>query len=146
MYKRDKRSPIPKNEGVSKVMSGNRAKNTKPEIQLRRELWKVGLKGYRLHLKDLPGRPDIAYPSKKFAIFVNGCYWHRCPICDLPLPKNNSDFWEKKFTANSNRDAAKEASLIELGWQVKVIWECQLKKDMNNIVNEIKNILQAQNG
>lgn len=143
MYKRDKRSPIPKSESVSKVMSANKAKNTKPEINLRRELWKNGLKGYKLHTKDLPGRPDIAFTKKKIAIFVNGCYWHRCPICDLPLPKNNTEFWVKKFTANSTRDANKANLLRDAGWKVKTVWECQLKHGIDLIVEDIKKLLQV---
>lgn len=91
-YVRDKRSPKPKNENVSRVMSANKAKNSKPEVQLRKYLWNNGLKGYRLHHKKSPGRPDIAYISKKLAIFVNGCYWHRCPKCNYTLPKNNRIF------------------------------------------------------
>ena len=83
-YIRDKRSPKPLSESTSKVMSANKAKNTKPEIALRKALWSEGYKGYRLNWKNVPGRPDIAYPGKKIAIFVNGCYWHRCPKCDLP--------------------------------------------------------------
>jgi DNA mismatch endonuclease (patch repair protein) len=78
MYVRDKRSPVPKNEAVSRVMSANRAKNTKPELLLRKALWQAGARGYRLHYKRVPGRPDISFVSKKVAIFVNGCYWRRC--------------------------------------------------------------------
>ncbi len=97
MYVRDKRSPVPKNEAVSRVMSANRAKNTKPELTLRKALWHAGARGYRLHFRiKLPSclrrggtrslrdgvvgavRPDISFVSKKVAIFVNGCYWHRC--------------------------------------------------------------------
>lgn len=82
MYLRDKRSPRPKSETVSRVMSANRAKDTRPEIVLRRMLWQAGARGYRLHHKRLPGRPDIAFVSKRVAIFVNGCYWHHCPKCN----------------------------------------------------------------
>ena len=73
VYVRDKRSPNPKNENVSKVMSANKAKDTSPEIKLRKALWKKGANAYRLHYKGLPGRPDICFVNKKFAIFVNGC-------------------------------------------------------------------------
>jgi DNA mismatch endonuclease (patch repair protein) len=72
MYIRDKRSPVPKNEAVSRVMSANRAKNTKPELQLRKALWHAGARGYRLHYKRVAGSPDIAFVSKKSTIFVNG--------------------------------------------------------------------------
>lgn len=80
MYVRDKRSPVPKSEATSRVMSSNRGRDTAPELALRRALWAAGRRGYRLHYKQVPGRPDIAYPTKKIAIFVHGCYWHRCPV------------------------------------------------------------------
>lgn len=125
MYIRDKRSPLPKSEAVSRVMSRNRAKNTTPELTLRHLLWHSGLRGYRLHFKiKLPTkssppyersevaegrggsprpiasvRPDIAFTSKKLAIFVMGCFWHRCPKCAYPLPKNNQQFWKENSTA-----------------------------------------------
>ena len=99
-YKRDKRSPTPKSETVSKVMSANKAKHTKPELILRKALWANGLMGYRNNYKKLPGRVDIAFTVKKLAIFVNGCFWHRCPKCNYPMPKTNEDFWENKFSKN----------------------------------------------
>ena len=103
-YSRDKRSPTPSSESTSKVMSANKAKDTKPEIKLRKILWKEGIRGYRLNWKKAPGRPDIAFPGRKIAIFINGCYWHRCPKCDLPLPKSNVQFWKDKFDNNIARD------------------------------------------
>ena len=103
-YLRDKRSPTPSSESTSKVMSANKSKDTKPEIKLRKILWKEGIRGYRLNWKKAPGRPDIAFPGRKIAIFINGCYWHRCPKCELPLPKSNVQFWKDKFDNNIARD------------------------------------------
>ena len=77
MYIRDKRSPTPTSETVSRVMSANLAKNSKPELQLRKALWRANLKGYRLHYKRVPDRPDISFVGKKLAIFVHGCFWLR---------------------------------------------------------------------
>lgn len=135
-YIRDKRSPKPKNENVSRVMSANKAKNTKPEQTLRKMLWKEGLRGYRLNYKKIPGRPDIVFVSKKIAIFVHGCFWHRCPHCKLPSPKNNSAFWEDKFEKNIRRDKSKIDELVKSGWTVKVIWECEIKKQsINKIIH-----------
>ena len=134
-YSRDKRSPKPLNESTSKVMSANKAKNTKPELLLRKALWKKGHKGYRLNWKKVPGRPDIAFPGRKLAIFVNGCYWHRCPKCDLSLPKTNTQFWKEKFDNNAKRDKKKNDELISLGWKVIVIWECEIHSDLNKYVN-----------
>ncbi len=140
-YIRDKRSPIPKNENVSKVMSANKAKGTKPEILLRKQLWDKGLRGYRLNYKKAPGKPDIAFTSKKLAIFVNGCYWHRCPKCNYQLPKNNTQFWEEKFQRNIDRDKRKNAELKAIGWSVITVWECEIKENINTVVTRIELLL-----
>ncbi len=139
-YCRDSRSPIPKNEQTSKTMSAIKAKNTKPELLLRKALWHSGVKGYRLHWKKVPGRPDIVFPGKKIAIFVNGCFWHRCPICNPSLPKTNVDFWADKFTKNVKRDKLKTQALEELGWIVLTIWECEIKKELDMQVERIKKL------
>lgn len=137
-YIRDGRSPIPKNDSISKVMSSNKGKNTKPELNLRKVLWKVGLRGYRIHWKKMPGRPDIVFTKKRLAIFVNGCYWHRCPHCKLSLPKTNLAFWEIKFNVNKERDKQNIIELEKLGWKVLVVWECQLKEDIDKVISTIK--------
>lgn len=142
-YVRDDRSPKPLNETVSRYMSSNRSKNTKPEILLRKALWAAGIRGYRLHWKSVPGKPDIAFPGKRIAIFVNGCFWHRCPHCNLSLPKNNSEFWEAKFRRNVERDAQKLAELKHLNWTVLVIWECELKQDLIEQVNRIETLISS---
>ncbi|MBO0953113.1 very short patch repair endonuclease [Fibrella forsythiae] len=140
-YKRDSRSPVPKDEKVSKVMSANKAKDTKPELLLRKALWDNNLKGYRLHKKELPGKPDISFMKEKVAIFVNGCYWHRCPYCDLSMPKTNAEFWQNKFSANQERDKKKSQLLVESGWIVLVIWECQIKQGLQVLVSKISDLL-----
>lgn len=137
-YIRDGRSPIPSKESTSRVMSANKGKNTKPELLLRKAMWSEGLRGYRLHWKKAPGRPDISFPKRKLAIFVNGCYWHRCPYCDLKLPKSNTEFWKMKFERNVQRDKEKVELLKKNGWNVIVIWECKIKKDILDVVNIIK--------
>lgn len=140
-YSRDARSPVPKNGNVSRVMSANKAKHTKPEILLRRKMFSSGLRGYRLHYKEVPGRPDIVFTKTKVAIFVNGCYWHRCPTCKLPLPQNNVVFWKEKFEKNITRDKRKTNNLEHLGYKVLVVWECELKKDIELIIGRIKALL-----
>ena len=87
-------------EATSRVMSANRAKDTKPELLLRQALWQAGHRGYRLHYKKVPGRPDITFVGKRVAIFVHGCFWHRCPKCAYTLPKNNTAFRQAKFDRN----------------------------------------------
>ncbi|MGW8170055.1 MAG: very short patch repair endonuclease [Sulfurovaceae bacterium] len=140
-YIRDGRAPIPKNENISKVMSANKAKNTKPEILFRKALWHAGIKGYRLNWKKVPGRPDIAFPGKKIAIFIHGCYWHRCPYCNPSFPKSNVEFWDEKFKKNVARDKKKTKELELQGWKVIVIWECELKKNLGKQIEKIKSIL-----
>ena len=142
-YLRDNRSPVPLNENVSRVMSRNKARNTKPELNLRRSLYADGVRGYRLNWKKAPGTPDIAFPGKKIAIFINGCYWHRCPHCELPLPKTNKEFWKEKFDKNIKKDIKKEKELLDLGWIVLVFWECKIKTNMKDCTNKIKAILEC---
>lgn len=110
-----------------KSMQGNKRSDTKPEMLVRQRLREAGLPGYRLQWKKVPGTPDIAYPGRKVAIFVNGCYWHRCPYCKPAVPKRNTEFWEAKFKRNVERDEQVQQELGELGWTTIVIWECQLK-------------------
>jgi DNA mismatch endonuclease, patch repair protein len=136
-YIRDGRAPIPAKEAISKVMSHNKAKNTRPELALRTALWRRGIRGYRLHWKNVPGRPDIAYTKKKVAVFVNGCYWHRCPYCKPHVPQTNTGFWNNKFAANVERDQRKNDQLKELNWTVITIWECQLKRDWDEQTDKV---------
>lgn len=121
------RAPKASSEATTKVMKANKRSNTKPEMLMRQRLWDAGLRGYRLHWK-VAGRPDIAWPGKKVALFVNGCFWHRCPHCKPSMPKRNVEYWVVKFDLNQERDARKIRELEEAGWKVHVIWECQLKK------------------
>jgi DNA mismatch endonuclease (patch repair protein) len=123
-------------------MSANKGKNTSPELVLRKMLRERGHPGYRLHF-NVPGRPDISYPGRKVAIFVNGCFWHRCPTCDLPIPKSNTQFWKDKFRKNTERDACKAETLTKMGWNVLVVWECDLCNRPNEIVDGIVNALEG---
>ena len=136
---RDRRSPIPANASISRVMSANKAKDTKLETILRSALWIKGIRRYRLHWKRIPGSPDIAYPSKKVAVFVNGCYWHRCPHCKPHFPRTIDSFWSNKFIANIERDKRKNDELAQLGWRVIIIWECQIRKDLKKQIDIIFN-------
>jgi len=131
-YIRDGRAPLPLRESTSRVMSANKGKNTKPEIIFRKYLWKLGLRGYRIHPKNILGKPDIVFPKYKLVIFINGCFWHRCPICNLPLPKTNTDFWAEKFQKNRERDNKINLELAQMGWKVIVIWECEIKRSIND--------------
>jgi DNA mismatch endonuclease (patch repair protein) len=138
---RDGRSPVPEYEITSWVMSANKGKNTKPEIVFRKYLFSHGLRGYRIHWKKIPGRPDIVFTKKKVAIFINGCFWHRCPTCNLPLPKTNTGFWSQKFSRNQTRDKLKIEALENLGWKVLVIWECEIKRDIGFCFHKVSDLL-----
>ncbi len=142
IYIRDGRAPIPQKAITSRIMSAIKGKNTKPELALRKELWHLGIKGYRLHWKKAPGRPDISFPGKKLAIFVNGCFWHRCPNCQPPLPKNHSRFWKEKFKKNTVRDQQKIKLLMEQDWATLEIWECQIKKKLKACVHKVKRLIE----
>lgn len=128
---------------VRHVMQANKSKNTGPELLVRTGLREAGLPGYRLHWKKAAGRPDICYPGRHIAIFVNGCYWHRCPWCSLPNPKSNVSFWEAKFARNKARDQENVEALVADGWTVLLTWECRLKKErregtLEQIVSEVQ--------
>jgi len=108
-------------------MSRIRSKNTKPEILVRKWLHKQGFR-FRLHQKDLPGKPDIVLPKYRTVIFVHGCFWHRHPGCKrTTTPSTNTEFWEEKFRKNVDRDVRNRETLEALGWKVIVVWECEVK-------------------
>nr|WP_294516824.1 very short patch repair endonuclease [uncultured Rhodopila sp.] len=109
-------------------MARVRSKNTEPEIVVRRALHARGYR-FRLHRKDLPGKPDIVLPKHGLAILVHGCFWHGCPRCDRGrrLPKTNVAFWSAKLTANRERDIRSTAALEAAGWRVAVLWECDIR-------------------
>jgi DNA mismatch endonuclease (patch repair protein) len=113
-------------ETRSRMMSGIRGRNTKPELQVRKALHAKGFR-FRLHVRKLPGTPDLVFPKYRTVVFVHGCFWHRHEHCKFAAtPKTNSDFWEKKLSANRDRDIKKIAQLQSLGWRVLTIWECEM--------------------
>ena len=108
-------------------MSRIGGKDTSPELLVRAMLRGMGI-GYRLHRKDLPGKPDIVLASRGVCIFVHGCFWHRHGCRDSSTPKSNGEFWQVKFAKNVSRDRRVERQLRVLGWRVLVVWECRLKE------------------
>lgn len=136
-YIRDKRSPKPKSEMTSYTMSSIKSKNSIPELIIRKELFKQGIRGYRIHSKNVIGKPDIAFLRKKIAIFINGCFWHMCPKCNLTSPKHNAAFWKEKLTNNVERDTKNIKLLEENGWNIITIWECDIKKNVEKCLNLI---------
>ena len=126
----------------SKNMSAIRANNTKPEIIVRKYLFSQGFR-YRKNVADLAGKPDIVLPKYKTVIFVNGCFWHLHKNCKYFVwPKDNAAYWEKKILGNVERDKRNYNSLIAAGWNIIVVWECELKKDreqtLTRLAKEIK--------
>lgn len=112
-------------EQRSDLMSRIRGKNTGPEMKVRRLAHALGFR-FRLHRRDLPGSPDLVFPSRRKVIFVHGCYWHRHQGCRYAYtPKSNTAFWQSKFEANVIRDRRATESLKALDWDVLVIWECE---------------------
>jgi DNA mismatch endonuclease (patch repair protein) len=111
----------------SRMMSGIRGRDTKPEMVVRRALHAAGLR-YRLHVRDLPGRPDIVLPGRRTAVFVHGCFWHRHPGCRLAAtPSTRPEFWQAKFEGNVRRDRQSSEALKAQGWAVVVVWECETR-------------------
>lgn len=125
----------------SRMMSSIRSKDTTPEMIVRRFLHGLGYR-YRLHRKDLAGRPDIVIPRLRVCLFVNGCFWHRHPGCPFATtPKTRPDFWKDKFEKNVARDAINIATLESTGWRVLVIWECQLRSTASTL-SDLEHTLQ----
>jgi DNA mismatch endonuclease (patch repair protein) len=123
----------------SKNMAHIRAKNTSPELQIRKRLSVLGFR-YRIHYL-LPGKPDIVFPSKKAVIFINGCFWHGHG-CKLDhKPKSNVVYWNEKISKNKERDIKNHSLLKKLGWKVVVLWECKISTNLDNSISKIFTLL-----
>ena len=116
-------------------MSRVRGKNTSPEIKLRKMLSAAGIRGYRIHY-DLPGKPDIVFTKKRIAIFIDGCFWHKCPV-DFQEPETRKEFWMKKIQSNVERDKRTNKKLSDKGWAVIRIWEHEMRKDPEKVLKKI---------
>lgn len=118
-------------ETRSRMMRAVRGRDTKPELMVRKILRDLGV-GYRLHRKDLPGKPDICMSGRRKIIEVRGCFWHRHPGCRFAYePKSRQEFWTRKFASNVERDERNERTLRDGGWQVLTIWECETAQATN---------------
>jgi DNA mismatch endonuclease, patch repair protein len=114
-------------ENISRSMRNTPQKGTGPELKLRSALWKAGLRGYRVNVRNVVGKPDIFFRRARLAVFVHGCFWHGCPHCKRNLkPKTNSHYWETKIDQTRVRDAAVRSELEALNYRVLVFWECEL--------------------
>ena len=128
----------------SRNMAAIGSKDTKPEIQFRSLLHRMGYR-FRLHRKDLPGKPDVVLPKHRCVIFVHGCFWHRHSGCkDSTTPKSNTEFWTEKFRKNVARDRKNLLRLKEEGWKVIVVWQCELK-DVSKLQNRLRISIDPKN-
>ena len=121
----DRLTPERRSENMRRIKS----KGMKPELTIRRLAHRLGYR-FRLHRSDLPGNPDLVFPSRRAVIFVHGCFWHQHPDANCKAahsPRSNTDYWGPKLTRNTVRDAESQKRLAELGWRVLVVWECELK-------------------
>ncbi len=128
-------------ETRSRVMSRIRSEQTGVEVAFRKYLWRKGWRGYRINFKGLPGKPDIAYIHKRVAIFIDGCFWHKCPRC-YTEPKTNKDYWIPKIQMNIDRDKQQNIILERLGWTVVRIWEHEIKEDIDACAEKVAKILK----
>lgn len=126
----------------SEIMGRVRSRDTKPEMKVRQLIHSMGYR-YRLHAKDLPGKPDIVFRKRKKVVFVHGCFWHRHSECVLArIPKSRTVFWTKKLEANRQRDKRNADELQEMGWNILTIWECELH-ETEKLKSKIKEFLDA---
>lgn len=127
----------------SRMMSGIRGANTKPELLVRRHLHRAGLR-FRLFAKDLPGRPDVVLPKWGTVVLVHGCFWHGHKGCRyFRLPKTRTDWWKAKIEGNVARDIRAEAQLRESGWRVAVVWECALRADPDETLSRLVEFIRS---
>lgn len=126
-------------------MSRVRGRDTGPEVRLRKALHARGFR-YKLHDKKLPGKPDLVFPGRRKVVLVHGCFWHMHGNCALArMPKSRVDFWSAKLHGNRDRDAVKQAELRALGWDVMVVWECELR-DLDAVVARVQAFLNEDEG
>ncbi len=131
----------------SRMMSGIKSKNTKPEILIRSLLHKDGFR-FRIHVNELPGKPDLVFKKYNAVIFIHGCFWHKHDCKYFKWPKSRNEFWNDKLNKNSENDKKNLKKLLNSGWRVCVIWECSIreaKKHMNPLKEKIETWLKSDN-
>jgi DNA mismatch endonuclease (patch repair protein) len=126
-------------EQRSEIMRAVGRRETSPEMTLRRALWHRGFR-YRVHKRIADTKPDISFPSRRVAVFVDGCFWHGCPI-HFTLPVTNADFWQRKIEGNRKRDRRNDETLVRDGWVVVRIWEHEIEQSIADAIGRIKSAL-----
>ena len=129
----DVHSPEQRSYNMSRI----KGKNTKPELLVRKWLWSRGYR-YRLHRKDLPGKPDIVFPRQRKAVFVHGCFWHKHDCRYFKWPRANREFWRKKINGNAQRDQENYQALRANDWKYFIIWECELKNRFETVMHHLR--------
>lgn len=125
------------------LMSRVRSKNTTPEMRIRSALHSMGYR-YRVHLKHLPGKPDVVFTKRRKVIFIHGCFWHGHEGCRYAkLPKTRIEFWSEKVSKNRTRDRLSIEALTEAGWSVLVVWQCELK-DFSNLIEKLCDFIETK--
>lgn len=127
----------------SKMMAGIKSKNTKPELVIRSGLFARGLR-FRLHPKELPGKPDLVFPKYKTVLFVHGCFWHAHDCHLFRIPSSNQEYWQKKLIGNRDRDQIQQDQLKQAGWRVLIVFECELRGQSALAVENLLNNLTVQ--
>jgi DNA mismatch endonuclease, patch repair protein len=122
-------------------MSRIRSKNTRPEIALRRELWRLGVRGFRCHRHDIPGKPDVAFTRWRVAVFVDGCFWHGHP--DFFTPGKSGAYWDAKIERTKERDRLANEALAAAGWQVFRFWDFEVEQNVGACAREVTAALEA---
>lgn len=133
----DVHSPEQRSYNMSRIKS----KDTKPELVVRKWLWSQGYR-YRLHRKDLPGRPDIVFQRQRKAVFVHGCFWHKHDCRYFKWPRTNREFWKNKINENVRRDQKNYQELIADGWSYYIVWECELKDENTTVLDKLEKYLR----
>ena len=123
----------------SHIMSRVRSRDTAPELQVRRTVWAAGYR-YRLHVRNLPGAPDLTFPRYRLAVFVHGCFWHQHGCRRSKRPSSNRDYWNRKLDSNIDRDARNLAELEAMDWTAATVWECSLASDVGWLLNLLRNL------
>ena len=138
----DPRNPAPSSLATRNVMLANVGRGTSPELALRRALSAAGARGYRLNLRVEGIRPDVVFTRRQVAVFLHGCFWHRCATCRFPLPKSHREFWLAKFRRNRQRDRQKRRRLEAAGWRVVDVWEHELRDDLAAATSRIARLVR----
>ncbi len=134
-------------ESVRRSMKSNRGKDTQLEIRFRRALRDRGLLGYRINVRKLPGKPDVAWIGRKIAVFLHGCFWHGCPTCGAKknlIPTTRAEYWSQKVETNKERDARNRALLESDGWTVLVYWEHEVRSDLAGVIRQTEELVLSK--